>query len=185
MKEVSEDDYSEEIGEEEEEVEEEEDVAEGENDDVEVLKEELKEANEENKALKDEIGEEEEEVEEEEDVEDEEEEEIDELEDEVEELYYENTYSFEDDIYEDDYWSGNDWDEQWGDYQCEQLFDTDLKQLPAFDSNTPPGDDQWPFVNIYGKCNTCEAYLIDYFSSEHFNNIKAYEVQGLYYGLVG
>jgi len=149
----------------------------GQNDEVEVLEEELKEEDEENEELEDEVEEEEEENEE---LEDEEEE----LEDEEEELYYDSVYGFNDDNFEDDYWSGNNWDETWGDYQCQELFEKDLPSI-EYDPNTPPGDDESPFVNIYGKCNSCDAYLIDYFSTEHFNDIKAYETKGLYYGLLG
>jgi len=103
----------------------------------------------------------------------------------IEDEYYYPSYSFEDDHYEDDYWSGNNWGDAWGDYQCEELFETDDLSSGQFDENTPPGDDGWPFVNIYGKCNTCEAYIIDYFSSDHFNNIQSYEEKAGYYALLG
>jgi len=153
---------------------------------IEELKEELKEANEENQELVEANEEAEDTVYYEEVVEEVEEEEVDELEDEVEEEYYYNqkSYSFEDDSYEDEYWSGNNWDETWGEYECQNLFDTDFKSQ-TFDSNTPPGNDEMPFVNIYGKCNSCDAYLIDYFSTEHFNSIIAYKTRGFNFGLAG
>ena len=84
--------------------------------------------------------------------EEEEEEELDEA--------IEEAYSFDDDVWYDDYWSQTTWNDVWGDYSCEDLFDYDLSGL-GFDNDEPPGTDDWPFVNIYGNCKTCSAYVID------------------------
>lgn len=95
-------------------------------------------------------------------------------------------YSFEDDFFEDTYWA-YDWDSAWGDYACSDLFDTDLEGL-SYEENLPPGDDEWPYVNIFGSCNSCKAFLVDYYSTEHFERIKQYEKQALTYmsyGVVG
>ncbi len=83
------------------------------------------------------------------------------------------TYMFEDDYFEDEYW-GYDWDSAWGDYACNDLFDTDLAGQ-SYDENTPPGDDVFPYVNIYGACNSCKAFLVDYYSTAHFDKIRAYQ----------
>jgi len=142
-------------------------------DEVEELEEELEEEKDKNQELENEVDEENEEI-------------IDEEEelDNVEDSYYDSVYGFSDDSFEDDYWSGNNWDDTWGDYECQELFEKDLNSID-YDPNVPPGDDDSPFVNIYGKCNTCDAYLVDYFSTEHFNNIKSYEKKGLGYGILG
>jgi len=111
----------------------------------------------------------------EEDLEDEEEYE-EELEDEVEEVY---EWAFEDDAFGDDYWQ-YDWDSVWGDYACEDLFETDLEGI-TYDPEEKPGSDEWPTVLIYGSCNSCEAYLMDYYSTDHFNQIKEYQTQARNY----
>jgi Chromosome segregation ATPases len=95
-------------------------------------------------------------------------------------------YSFEDDFFEDAYWA-YDWDSAWGDYACSDLFDTDLEGL-SYEEDLPPGDDEWPYVTIFGSCNSCKAFLVDYYSTEHFERIKQYEKQALSYmsyGMVG
>ena len=92
-------------------------------------------------------------------------------------------YSFDDDNFQDDWW-GREWSDVWGEYACNDIFDTDLEGK-SFDSDEMPGSDEWPFVNIYGSCNKCEAYLIDYYSTEHFNAIKLYQVHAWNYALVG
>jgi DNA repair exonuclease SbcCD ATPase subunit len=103
-----------------------------------------------------------------------------ELEDEIEE---DIEYSYDDEVYEDDYWQ-QDWDSVWGEYACEDLFDSDLSG-EKYDSNTPPGKDKWPTVMIFGSCNSCEAYIQDYYSSEHFQSINSYEFQSWLYLWLG
>ena len=86
----------------------------------------------------------------------------------------------------DDWWttavSGYDWSSIWGESACEDALSFDLEQL-SYDSSVPPGQDEWPFINIYGSCNTCEASLVDFFSTEHFRHMQAYQLQGYRYGI--
>merc|ERR1711937_642210 len=42
-------------------------------------------------------------------------------------------------------------------------------------------DDEWPFVNIYGSCKTCEAYVLDYFAEEAFEETQEYKQQAIVY----
>lgn len=72
----------------------------------------------------------------------------------------------------------------WGEYACEDLFDEDLQGL-TYNINVPAGEDDWPTVNVYGSCRSCEAFLMDYYSTEHFLSIQAYLVQAYAYGLLG
>jgi len=116
--------------------------------------------------------------EEEEEVEEEYEEEV--YEEEEEWYWDEYPENYDDDSYEDDYWD-YDWDSVWGDYACEDLFDSDIGGQ-TFDPNTPPGgEDEWPFVNIYGSCKTCEAYILDYFAEEAFEETQEYKQQAIIY----
>lgn len=85
-------------------------------------------------------------------------------------------YYFDDDLYEDSYWDGYDWDSVWGEYACEDLFDSDLEGQ-TFDPNVPAGQDEWPTITIYGSCRSCQAFLDDYYSTEYFQSIKAFEHQ--------
>ncbi|KAG7359106.1 hypothetical protein IV203_015695 [Nitzschia inconspicua] len=88
--------------------------------------------------------------------------------------------SYDDDWFEDEYWD-YDWDSVWGEYACEDLFDSDVG-MRTFDPNTPAGgDDDWPFVNIYGSCKTCEAYVLDYFAKEAFEELEEYKEQAIIY----
>ena len=73
----------------------------------------------------------------------------------------------QDDYYESDYWD-YDWDSVWGEYACEDLFDQDIESLPAYDKDVPAGTDDWPSVQIYGSCRSCEAYLMDYYTTRTF-----------------
>lgn len=101
--------------------------------------------------------------------------------------YYEDDWywdeypsSYDDDLYEDEYWD-YDWDSVWGDYACEDLFDADIGGQ-TFDPNTPAGgDDEWPFVNIYGSCKTCDAYVLDYFAEEAFESTQEFKIQAVVY----
>lgn len=108
------------------------------------------------------------------------EEEVEELEEEVEEN---SMYSFQDDMYNDDYWNVN-WDSFWGDYACSDLFETDLEGQ-TYDGDTSPGDDGWPFIDIVGKCKTCEAYILDEYSLQTVSSIERYQESGLQYASVG
>ena len=92
-------------------------------------------------------------------------------------------YAFEDDFFEDEYWS-YDWSAAWGDYACNDLFDTDLEG-DTYDESTAPGDDNWPYVTIYGSCNSCKAFLVDYYSTEHFDKIKKYQTHAFTYATFG
>ena len=87
------------------------------------------------------------------------------------------------DYYYDEYWGATEWNDVWGEYACEDLFDSDMNG-ESFDASIPPGDDGWPFINIYGNCNTCEAYIVDYYSTQHFQSILKYKNAGLVYGLL-
>lgn len=113
-----------------------------------------------------------------------EEEYAEELEDEIDALTESGGYSYADDSFEDDYWNNADWDAVWGEYACEDLFDEELEGQ-NFDPDMPPGQDEWPTIEIYGSCNSCEAYIADYYSSEHYLRIRLYEVQSWLYLWVG
>lgn len=107
---------------------------------------------------------------------------IEELDEEVEDI--EVSYVYDDTIYEDTYWQETDWDSIWGEYACEDLFDSDVEQ-GDLDVNVAPGKDHWPTVNIYGSCNSCEAYILDYYSTEHYQNIRQFENQSYLYYVAG
>ena len=92
-------------------------------------------------------------------------------------------YSFEDDYFEDEYWDYN-WDSAWGDYACNDLFDTDLESI-EYDENEAPGNDDFPYVKIYGTCNSCKAFLVDYYSTAHFDKIKEYQRHAKTYAIFG
>jgi hypothetical protein len=64
------------------------------------------------------------------------------------------------------------------------LFDSDVEQ-GDLDVNVAPGGDHWPTVNIYGSCNTCQAYILDYYSTEHYQNIRQFENQSYLYYVTG
>ena len=69
----------------------------------------------------------------------------------------------------------------WGDYACEDLFDSDVG-FRTFNMDTPAGgDDDWPFINIYGSCKTCEAYILDYFAEEAFEEVDDLRKQAILY----
>jgi len=92
----------------------------------------------------------------------------------------ESPENYDDDNFEDDYWN-YDWDSVWGDYSCEDLFDGDIAGK-TYDVDTPAGgDDEWPFVYIYGSCKTCEAYILDYFAEEAFEETQEYKQQAIVY----
>lgn len=113
---------------------------------------------------------------------DEAEETIEELDQEVEDEVL--SYVYDDTVYEDTYWQDTDWDSIWGEYACEDLFDSDVEQ-GDLNVNVAPGNDHWPTVNIYGSCNTCQAYILDYYSTEHYQNIRQFENQSYLYYVAG
>lgn len=117
---------------------------------------------------------------------DETEEEINETEDKVEgdgddDWYWEEiNYEYEDDAYESEYWN-YDWDSAWGEYGCTDLFESDLTSAHPYDPNVQAGtdEDDWPFINIYGSCKTCEAYVLDYFAEQAFERLDDYLLQSM------
>lgn len=170
---------------EEEENEELEEQVEEEADEIQEEEEQLEEAEEEVEEEESENEELEEDLEEEEDEESELEDEVDEVEEENEILqdYIYNSYTYDDDLYADDYWQTSDWESVWGEYACEDVFEADLAAR-TFDQDTAPGgeDDQWPYINVYGDCKTCSAYLVDYYSSEHYQSVQLFRRHAAYYG---
>lgn len=170
--------YEEEIEEDNEEVEE------AEEDEEELLDEEetVEEEYEEQTVGKEEYEETEEAVAEEE-MEVEEEAEYDEEIEEEEEMYEDDdvyVYDYDDDVYENEYWY-YDWDSVWGEYACEDLFDSGEAGVGNYDANTPAGSDDIPFINIYASCKTCEAYILDYFAEEAFEEVEHFRQQAIMY----
>lgn len=100
------------------------------------------------------------------------------------EAYYtiENLF-FDDDFFADEYWNYG-WDSVWGDYACSDLFDNDLEGK-TFDADEAPGGDDWPFINVYGTCNSCKAFLVDYYTEEHFDKIRRYQTHAIHYFIMG
>lgn len=147
----------------------------GDSENLEEQNEDLKEQNDElekeNEELKEELNEYEEDLEDEEDEVDEDEEEIAEL-------------SYDDDAYYDGYWSELDWDSVWGDSSasCYKLNDAN-RQKAKFNPNVKPGNDAWPYLNIYGNCKSCEAYIVDIYSTEHFQHVQTFKVASFGYGI--
>lgn len=91
-------------------------------------------------------------------------------------------YEFDDDMYDNEYWQ-YDWDSVWGEYGCTDLFESDMQGM-TFEESEKPGADDWPFINIYGSCKTCEAYILDYFAEEAFERLDGYRKQGIIYASV-
>lgn len=52
-----------------------------------------------------------------------------------------------------------------------------------YEEDTPPGEDGWPYLNVYGNCDTCEAFIVDFYSTEHFQEVSAYKDKAMHYGL--
>ena len=86
-------------------------------------------------------------------------------------------------MFENEYWN-YDWDSAWGDYGCADLFQTDIEGQ-IHDPSIPAGsDDSWPYINIYGSCKHCDAYIMDYFAEEAFEKLDDYFLQAvLFMGL--
>lgn len=151
------------------------DAAEQEN---EELEEEVEEMEEENEELEEENEELEEDVEYEEEVIEEYADYDEELEEELEYTYY-----YDDDIYEDMYWDEQDWESIWGEYACADLFSADLAEQEAYDPDQPAGEDDWPFVNIYGDCKTCHADIVNFYSTQYYQSVQDYKKAARNYGL--
>ena len=67
--------------------------------------------------------------------------------------------------------------------RCQDLFDNDMSGQ-VFDDSQMPGSDDWPFLNVYGNCKTCEAYILDYFAEEAFEKVDHFRVQAIgYFGV--
>jgi hypothetical protein len=102
----------------------------------------------------------------------------------ADDFYYFGNYTYDDGWYDDAYWSSYDWSDLWGEYSCGELFTTDMDGLGVtYDYTKLPGNDSWPYVTIYGSCNSCDAYLVDFFSTEHFAEIQTFLVHSRYYGV--
>jgi hypothetical protein len=65
-------------------------------------------------------------------------------------------------------------------HSCEDLFDTDVSGQP-YDTSTPAGTDDVPFLYVYGSCKTCEAYILDYFAEEAFEAVDDLKKQAIMY----
>jgi hypothetical protein len=103
---------------------------------------------------------------------------------EIDDYMYYGNYSFDDGWYDDAYWTSYDWSSLWGEYACGELFNEEMDELGVtYDYTQVPGNDSWPFVTIYGSCNSCDAYLVDFFSTEHFAGIQTFLVHSRYYGV--
>ncbi|KAL3935748.1 MAG: hypothetical protein SGBAC_008793 [Bacillariaceae sp.] len=88
------------------------------------------------------------------------------------------SFEYDDDIFENEYWN-YDWDSAWGEYGCGDLFQTDISGQ-VHDPSIPAGnDDSWPYINIYGSCKYCDAYVLDYFAEETFEKLDNYVIQGV------
>ena len=65
---------------------------------------------------------------------------------------------------------------------CSDLFASEIQGQYMDDSDPPGGDsDDWPFINIYGSCKTCDAYVLDYFAEKAFASVEAYLKQTIMY----
>jgi hypothetical protein len=63
---------------------------------------------------------------------------------------------------------------------CEDLFDEDTAGL-SYDPTIEAGKDGYPYVNIYGSCKTCEAYILDYFAEEAFESVEEHKTMAVVY----
>jgi hypothetical protein len=102
----------------------------------------------------------------------------------IDDYSYYGNYSFDDVWVDDAYWTSYDWASIWGEYSCGELFNEDMDGFGAsYDYTKVPGNDSWPYMTIYGSCNSCDAYLVDFFSTEHFAGIQTFLVHSRYYGV--
>lgn len=65
-------------------------------------------------------------------------------------------------------------------YSCEDLFDEDTAGM-SYDTATPAGTDDYPYINIYGSCKTCEAYILDYFAEQAFESVEEHKQMAILY----
>jgi hypothetical protein len=101
----------------------------------------------------------------------------------VDDYFYVGNYTYDDGWFDDAYWSSYDWTDLWGEYSCGELFTMDMEGFDVtYDYTEVPGNDSWPYVTIYGSCNSCDAYLVDFFSTEHFAEIQTFLIHSRYYG---
>ena len=63
---------------------------------------------------------------------------------------------------------------------CEDLFEEDTYGM-TYDTSVPAGTDDYPFINIYGSCKTCEAYILDYFAEEAFESVDEHRRMAITY----
>ena len=63
---------------------------------------------------------------------------------------------------------------------CEDLFDEDTAGL-TYDPTMEAGKDDYPYVNIYGSCKTCEAYVLDYFAEQAFESVEEHKKMAVAY----
>jgi hypothetical protein len=61
------------------------------------------------------------------------------------------------------------------------LFDEDTTDGMNYDTSVPAGTDEYPYVNIYGSCKTCEAYILDYFAEEAFESVEEHKKLAVVY----
>lgn len=65
-------------------------------------------------------------------------------------------------------------------HSCEDLFDEDTAGL-TYDPTMEAGKDDYPYVNIYGSCKTCEAYVLDYFAEQAFESVEEHKKMAVAY----
>ena len=51
----------------------------------------------------------------------------------------------------------------------------------SFDAHEAPGDDGFPFIQVYASCKTCDAYILDYFAEEAFEEYDEFRKQSIMY----
>ena len=62
------------------------------------------------------------------------------------------------------------------------MFEYDLEGS-TYEEDERPGDDGWPYLNVYGNCDTCEAFIVDFYSTEHFQEISSYKEAAVHYAM--
>jgi len=94
------------------------------------------------------------------------------------------TLEYDDDMFDNEYWN-YDWDSAWGEYGCGDLFDTDTEGQ-THDPSIPAGkDDSWPYINVYGSCKHCNAYILDHFAEEAFEKLDDFVIKGVAFMVFG
>ena len=51
----------------------------------------------------------------------------------------------------------------------------------TYDPSVPAGTDGYPYINIYGSCKTCEAYILDYFAEQAFESVENHKEMAILY----